>query len=337
MSEREEYQPIRITWLSEADAARLDARLENGAVGESGGADTSAQGDARDRKIGQWLALIREYPTEPADPGLVDSTLKRIREDENRRRFAHQLNMLTAGGGPAPGPSWRQMATVAAVVVVAVSLLLPVLSHNRDLARQLACQGRLGEAAKALAGYAADHDGAMPRGKVTPGSPWSHVGHPAGEDGSVQSNSAHLYILIREGYAQPRDLTCPSNPHARPEQLQPSDHDWPTAQAVSFSYQNQYTPKPIELQRHPNLAVLADKNPLFVARAGQVTHDPARPARSPSRMHDSRGQNVLTADGEVKWTLQPMMGQDNIWVARGVKHYHGNEQPSGADDSFLVP
>jgi hypothetical protein len=336
MADHEKPASPKIVHLSEADAARLDARL-NGEPSRDAPAD-----DPRDQKLGQLLALIGQCPAETPDAELARRTMDRIREQQNRQRFAEQVNTLAAGGGPSVGGfGWRQAATSAGVALIAVALLLPVLAQNRDLARQLACQTRLHEAAQAFAGYAADHEKTLPRGKVKPGQEWWHVGDPVDHDGGYQSNSAHLYLLVRQQYAEPEDLSCPNNPHARPGQLTEGHRDWPSAKAVSFSYQNQYRPEPIRIDRHPDLAVLADKNPLFVPKAKQLNYDASQPMTAASRLHDGRGQNVLTADGQVQWTVRPVMHEvnrsDNIWVADGIRQYHGNEVPRHAHDSFLVP
>jgi len=345
MHEGQDKQSPRIVSLSQADADRLDARLEAGPL-RAGRTSGAQAGDARDQKLGQLLAVIGQWPADEghqASDALVRRTMDRIREAENRRRFSEQMQMLSRDGAERwSGGTWRQVATMAAIVLIGASLLLPVLARNRDIAERLACQRRLNEAYSARASYAGDHNGHMPRGKVEPGSDWWHVGQPADSQGSLRSNSAHLYLLVREGYLEPENLACPSNPQARPERMTERHHDWPSAKAVSYSYQNQYTDDPIKLDRHAGLAVLADKNPLFVVRRNQVTYNADWPTTSPSRMHEQRGQNVLIADGHVKWNRRPIMQdarqrEDNIWIARGIERYQGNETPRDKDDSFLVP
>ena len=112
---------------------------------------------------------------------------------------------------------------------------------------------------------------------------------------------------------------------------------------MSFSYQNQYTPRMLRLQDAPTMAVLADRNPLFEVRGDRIVFNPDVPLDAPSRAHRGMGQNVLTADGTVTWRVRPnvdMMGQlstDNIWSANGIDVYHGNEVQQDPFDSFLVP
>lgn len=338
----DEHDPTnqpRITQLSPADAQRLDARLDPEAADAP-----PPDAQARDRQLDKVLALLDQCPSETGDASLVDRTLKRIQAEADRHRLTEQVQMLSATGTGGGGGRFNmgQVMTIAGMVLIAVSLLLPVLARNQHIARRLACQNNLADAAGAFQQYAGDHSGTLPRGKVKPGSRWWNVGQPGDEDGTIHSNSAHLYLLIRQQYAEPETLACPANPHAHPERMTRDHHDWPNARAVSYSYQNQYTKEPIDVGRNPGMAVLADKNPLFIVRTGQVTQDRDRPAVSPSRMHKERGQNVLTSNGRVTWRLRPVIGEreqstDNIWVVRGIERYQGNETPRQPGDSFLVP
>ncbi len=126
-------------------------------------------------------------------------------------------------------------------------------------------------------------------------------------------------------------------------ELTPDDHDWHTYEQVSYSYQNQYTNEPVRSDLHPRMAVLADKNPLFTVRHGRLIFDRSKPLEASSHGHAHRGQNILTLDGTVTWTVRPVVvspdsqREDNIWLANDIDHYEGNEQPGSADDSFLVP
>jgi len=361
-----------IAQLSEADAQRLDAHLDPAEAGPP-----PADAIQRDRKVQQVLSLIEQCPAERGDQTLVNRTLQRIQAQRESQQLTQQAHMLAAGGetttGPGPasagggggGFSMGQMMTLAGMVLIGASLLLPVLSQNRQLAMQVACQRKLAAAGGAIAQYAADHNGTLPRGKVEPGVAWWHVGQPHEPGGVVRSNSAHLYLLVRHenDYLEPATLACPSNAHAHPEKMTDHHHDWPSVKAISFSYQNQYTPEPIELNRNPELALLADKNPLFINARGKPTQATC-PTTAPSLMHQRRGQNVLTADGNVAWRTSPTLhlsrgigpaglddkaqasaatatrpgtATDNIWVVRGIERYHGNETPNDPNDSFLVP
>lgn len=334
----------KIRTLSEADAQALDALLAGSRVSAQAGAHAAAYaGDPqRIERVSKVLSLLDALPVAEPSNDLVARTMTAIEQTRQRERFASQVQML-AGSDGSLGVGWRQILSAAAVFIIGISLLLPFLSRSRAEARRVACATNLQTAGSAFGSYAADNLGMLPRGKVAPGTAWWRVGQDVEENAPLQSNSAHLYLLIRQNYLSPDQLACPENAHALTGEHEGHRHDWPTAQAVSYSYQNQYTRTPLRLQDAPNLALLADKNPLFLIGQGKVAFDERSSRVAPSRVHDNRGQNVLTADGAVTWSLRPLLrrgGQgtaDNIWVAKGVDRYTGNETPTTPDDSFLVP
>ena len=126
----------------------------------------------------------------------------------------------------------------------------------------------------------------------------------------------------------------------RPHRWRWAAIDWSTPQAVSYSYQNQYTPRPIRLSLTPgSFAILADKNPRFVPVAGELRFDPATAADAPTRLHRGEGQNVLSLDGQVRFTARPRNGDDRLWTLHHhARPYHGDEHPDAPGvDSFLVP
>ena len=109
---------------------------------------------------------------------------------------------------------------------------------------------------------------------------------------------------------------------------------------MSYSYQNQYTPRPIRVALTPAaFAVLADKNPRFVPVADELRFDPGTAADAPTRLHRGEGQNVLSLDGQVRFTARPRNGDDQLWTLRGhAATYQGDEHPAAPGvDSFLVP
>jgi hypothetical protein len=185
-----------------------------------------------------------------------------------------------------------------------------------------------------MATYAADHAGAMPATKARLGDPWWMTGE-FDEQGYAQSNSAHLFVMVRNGYVRIGTLRCPDNPHA-PESVKPEARDFASYAATSFSYQNQYTTRKAHLTGGPVIAILADKNPFF--EPGKYRLE-LRPDTN-SKNHTSRGQNVLLTDGRVAWLTHPTLESgDNIFHAgdEGLDNYTGLEAPADEHDSFLVP
>ncbi|MEX0885198.1 MAG: hypothetical protein WD009_02055 [Phycisphaeraceae bacterium] len=344
-------RPLPLIRLSSADAEALDAILAARA-GDPTGPALARVDNERAHRVQGLLDVIGAWPAGEADEGLagdeaavdalVEATLERARHARQRERFATQAQMFSEAG-PGPGPGWRQVASGAFAAIIALALLLPALEHNRFEGRRVGCAANLSQAGLAMGGYAADNNGDMPRGRTEPGAPWWRVGQPAADENApVPSNSAHLFLLVRQGYIEAHQLTCPEN-HRAHGRIAEDAQDWPSADAVSFSYQNQYTAEPQKLADQNHLAVLADRNPLFRIRVGEFRFDAESPRITPSRAHARRGQNVLTADGAVRWQVRPLIrvpgsGQvTNIWVADGVTEFTGHEIPSGPGDSFLVP
>lgn len=339
--------------LSPEDAAAVDALLDRRGDPDAWKSALPPDQAARAERVSQLLALLELDPVEPAPDDLTERTLARIAAQNQRLRFAEQVDMLRE----APtglGFGWRQFLSAAAIFVIGLSLLMPVLERSRAEAQRIACAANLQQAGMGFTRYAADFGGVLPRRSVEPGEVWWNVGdtgnahrHAAARaDQSVNSNSAHLYLLFKSGYAAADALYCPTNTHTTPDVLSRERDDWAAPEAVSFSYQNQYTPRPIRLETRPGLALLSDRNPLFVVKVGRVTFDPTTSALAPSRSHGSAGQNVLLADGTVTWTIRPMVqrnGQDrrdNIWTIPNVTVYRGTEIPvidEDQIDSFLVP
>jgi hypothetical protein len=351
---------FRIPRLSEADERAIDAlvaRWSGQAQADAGPA--AAMDDERLAQVEKLLGLLRHdaLAGEAVPQDLTRRTMQRIADTRQRVRFAQQVRMLAGGADASQGGSrfvWPDLAAVAAIILIGLSLLLPMLGRSQARARQIACANNLAAAGMGLGQYAADYHGVLPRQAVNPGSNWYQVGAPTNADGSVRSNSAHIYLLIRRGYVRPQTMNCPENADAVAAQTLTGAHDWPSAKAVSYSYQNQFAAQPIRVDRAPQLVVLADKNPLFVIEMNGLTFRRNVPTDSPSAMHlRLDGQNVLSISGTVRFTARPLIAgpelasestatsPDNIWLinGRGVQaDYTGTEAPANAEaDAFLVP
>jgi len=331
--------------LNAEDARAVDAFFARRAeqLNLAGGGDDDAD-PRRVARVGRLLGTLDAAGPDTADApdDLTQRTLERVRHAKQSERFAQQVQMLSA---PSSSFGLSEVLSVAAVLLIAVSLAMPMLSRSRGAAQRLACQNNLAAAGMGFGRYAQDFDGALPQTVSDPSGTWWDVGAVNEEHKPVRSNSAHLYVLIRGRYVEPGTLSCPSNEQAAdPAKLTIHRRDWPNAASVSFSYQNQKGRVVFRIDRAPHTAVLADRNPLFT---GGDAHHARFNARvridAPSFAHGRTGQNVLLATGGVNWTVKPMIAlplqadADNIWTARGVKTYTGTEAPADEQDSFLVP
>ncbi|MEM9419087.1 MAG: hypothetical protein AAGA25_08585 [Planctomycetota bacterium] len=337
-AQRESEKPVEVTPLCEDDGRALDAIVAN--AGQPGPVPAGL-GD-RTQRVARVLSLLDQLPSENTaggDEDLVQRTLAAAADARQRERFAQQIEMF-AEPPRSFGVSLRQVFTAAAVLLLGVSLLMPALNHQREAQQIAACSYNLGVAGQQIGQYSLDHAGMLPRGPV--GESWIKTGQPDAIDdaGRYQSNSAHLYILIREAYVAPSRLACASNDRATIAMPGSGQLDWSSHQAISYSYQNQHGVAPIRVDRSsPHLAVLADKNPLFVVNDGKVVYDRDAKRDAASVLHGGKGQNILMLDGRVSWSTTPRIGGDNVWQISGHRGgYTGTEVPNDAHrDSFLVP
>lgn len=319
-----------IARLSDADQQALNVLVEHGYDLER----VPAEHRERARHMLTLLSLLDTLPGASAPDLLTARTLDAVERCRQQERFTQQIQELTTARTPG-GLSMREVAAVAAMVLVGVSLLWPVLSNARDVARQVTCRASLAAAGAALGKYAADFEGQMPATHARLGDPWWET-NTFNADGTARSNSAHLFTLVRGGYIRLDQLGCADNPHAV-QRYTPDMRDWPTAASVSFSYQNQYTTDKHRIDRDPPIAILADKNPFF--EPGRFRLDLA----GSNSLNHSEGQNVLLTTGEVRWKEEPVIdrgtGGDNIFHAGdyGLDYYTGTEGPASRADSFLVP
>lgn len=341
-------QPLRSVTLTGADAQALDTIIESrtaagplklaGLPYASNDAAPPPPPTPPSVLVSHTLKLLAQSPVAVPPEDLAQRTLQRVAQARRGQRFGRPSQ---AGQWQLSSFGWFEAAALAAVVVIGVSVVWPVLERTRAAARQLSCANNLAAVGNAIGSYAADFDNQMPRGHVLPGSVWWNVGQTGEPRDPVQSNSAHLYRLIRLGYAGQEILSCPDNPAAM-RFLNLEAHDWPTPASVSYSYQNQHTPFAIRLDNLDEIAILADKNPLFIARPGQTQGMQFRldlPPTAPTAFHSSlHGQNILTSTGRVLWSNEPFgPNADAIWVTRQDRDYHGTEIPTDPSDSFLVP
>ncbi len=337
-----------------ANTTVLDALLDSGS-GMSHEQVMATFGDKATR-VSHLLDMIGYLPADAPADDLVQRTIARIENATAREReivgvIQHVEAQRPAATGTGSASSaavamshgdtpiafrWRELIAVAAMLLIGFSLLFPVMNRTRSDAMRVRCASHLGASYMAIGSYHADHD-SLPRYDVQVGAKWWNVGQPV-RNGVVESNSAHLFLLPRNQYlANTKNLGCPSNPDA--PKVAATAFDWPNARAVSYSYQNQYTHQPIQMGLVNDVALLADKNPLFTPTADgfSLMFNEKHDASKSGHRHNNPGQMVLLIDGRVQWTQTPMIGGDNIYTAQGIENYTGTESPTNLRDTFLVP
>jgi hypothetical protein len=332
--------------LSAHDAERLDRAIESRSAGGSilrwvglSGSKADGRVEGSDsRLVSQVFQLLDRFPVATPREDLLERTLERVDQTKRKRRFSFVSQDMGVRSGTF---GWFESVALAAVVVVGVSIAWPMLQRSRENARRIACSENLGAVGAAINQYANDFDRRMPRGHIVPGSVWWNVGQQGDPGQPVESNSAHIFRLVRLNYIDPSLMNCPDNPHAN-KMIDAYAQDWPDASSVSYSYQNQFTARRTRLDTAPEMTILADKNPLFEDMSGDsggLGYRRDLPASTLSNFHSSLGgQNMLTLSGRVLWSTTPDgPNGDNIWTIRGMQDYTGREVPQDLDDSFLVP
>ncbi len=310
--------------LSPEDQRVFDALLEAG----FDVAAVPAVDRPRAEKLVALMGLLDHLPAPSPGDLLAERTIAAVSQTRKKEKATGTFG---SAGGWGPPVRLSDIAAVAAILIVAVALTLPSMNHSREQSRQLASQANLGGAFQALTSYAGDHRDRLPQTQFRAGDPWLHT-NTFDADGNAQSNSAHAFVLIRTGHADPKTLISPTNIHA-PQTVTLTMRDWENDRQISYSFRN------VHLEALPTIsgptvtAVMADKNPLIYG--GKFRDDLAIDSNSANHQRLG-GQNVLLSDGRVVWVDTPIINGDNIWTPGDAETLDGTEVPVNEHDSFLV-
>lgn len=319
-----EFEPSRCVSGLRGRAARHAAMLA--------ALDVPVDGASRESLVGATLSRVQRG---------IDSGESRLRLDPSAARAR-------------PNVRWGDLISVAAMLMLASAVIMPMVGAVRNYSRQVGCQAGFGGAAGAFGRYANDNREALPLASESPaGGVWRRVGD------RVHSNSANFYTLVVEKYVRPVDLACPGNPYACRSTVANRIGDWARSEEVSYSYRNMFAPRDARPSWSGDVGertiVLADRSPVFVRAitgnwfnptANSDNHAPAWPNQG-----ESAGQNVLYNDGSAAWLKSPVLsGGDNIWLPRSfemairrlqeptrAEPLKGVESPADRLDVFLSP
>lgn len=315
-----------------------DSRDEIDALVESGWPD-SGRADARSGAMRVLSLLATSGPmVSAADRDrLIESTLARVQEHEDRSNRRFRLSPVRETGRPARSWGIPDLGAVAAVLLIGAGVLWPMHIASREQSRASICSANMSRAAMGFSLYANDHAGAMPQAQASfMGGPWWQVGKPE------HSHSANLFMLVSGGYSSLVDLSCPGNAAAPTQRHDDHSSDWRTNDEVSFSYQLP-SAGPSTWGSSPMRVILADRSPVVQRSMRGETVDPG----ASSRNHAGLGQNLLFGDGSVRFHITPVLQSgDNIWLPGGSGSLQfgtreallkGTERPSDDQDTFLGP
>lgn len=308
MSDLSHNDPGSGPTLSADDQRLLDGLIEAGFDPSQMGHLSKAERQ-RVMQLQRLLGLMNDYPVEDAEDTLLHATMARIDryEDQRAARMTVTPNEQLSSGDR--GFRASDLISVAAVILIAASVLWPLLATVRQQSIDRACANNMRMVGYAFGNYAADNNDAMPmaRAGFLPGASWDTV-----------SNVVNLAPLVEGGYCSHGHLNCAGN----------HDHLENT-----YSYQWQKPGTRMTWGSGRITIVLGDRNPLIdAARAGHML-----PGNTMSRDHRGRGQNVLASDGATLWLTDTVVGtRDNIWLPHGAEKLSEGATPKDQSDVMLA-
>ncbi|MEK6701739.1 MAG: hypothetical protein AABZ53_05720, partial [Planctomycetota bacterium] len=255
---------------------------------------------------------LRELATGGTGAGGVDPDLSLIERTMSRieavpTRSLKFVPIDETGGGGVPWMRWRELVSMAAVLLIAASVVWPIAAAVRDRSRRVECTTNFGTVASAMSAYANDNHESMPMATAGLGGGSIFDVRPQ----TPTANSANLYKLPLTGYSKLKDLACPGNDHAYRGDCPKGSFDWPSLAEISYSLQLLRGATPTKLTEPGRRVVLADRSPVVRRMARNEAIDPFEN----SDTHSGTGQNVLFNDGSTEWMTTPVRdGWDNIWL-----------------------
>lgn len=246
---------------------------------------------------------------------------------------------------------WRhfaESAAIAAGVFVFFSIFVPVSRHMRADSWQAVCQANLAKISQGFTQYAGDNQGYLPTVATKAGAPWWKVGSAGQEN---QSNTRHLWLLVRNGYLGPDVFVCPGSGKTQTLKLDSAQiaalADFPGRRHISYSFKLICDANKAAMPK-TSTPLMSDANPIFQAclkNSDSLSGNEFDPVtlsekllNASSHNHFRKGQNILFSDGTVKFTNQRVFGQnDDIFTVRDTHTYRGTEKPLCETDVFLVP
>ncbi len=320
--------------LSQEDQAACDEYVESGYSVEA------VQDAPRAKKLEALGVLVASGDVSRGSrESLVTRTLSGIQAHIDAEESTTKLE--PRAGFQLPG-RWADLVSIAAMLLLAASVIMPIMSGMRSMNQQGICFNNMNQTANAFGLYTGANRDMLPMATAGFGPTWMDVGTTP-----ERSNSSNLYTLIRNQFAGLDDLACPSNPNAATGDADPEAWDWNSLEEISYSYRimPQGGMRATSIDQPVRVVLLSDRSPVVLRiKANQAV----RPEEN-SPNHDHTGQHMLMLDGSATWSDSPMLdSRDNIWLPRPIesviheaRERHGimtgNEQPDGPTDAFVGP
>jgi len=239
--------------------------------------------------------------------------------------------------------NFANVAAVAAVLMIVGSVSMPTFSYMRQKAWQTACNAGLYRVGSGISRYANENKGDLPSVATTAGSPWWKVGDQGQKN---QSNTRHPWVLVKKGYVDGKDFTCPGRKDSISVSFTPAQrkqyNDFPSRQHIGYSYMFMCD-KRAKRQWNGRTVIMADRNPIFESIKADTTEDEFKKLHISDRLRKAmssnhkRGQMMLFYDGSAMYMKVREISGDDIFTAKDKHDYSGTEVPCDIKDIFLVP
>ncbi len=304
--------------------------------------ETELQQDAamqeKSQRLGRILKPLDYWQPAAATDRLADRILDTIRGQQLPGIIKMQPESIDAYRPRFL--QFRDLAAVAACVLLLVGVFVPGLSAVRSRSQRAACANNLGSIFRGTSIYQEVFAGSLPFAGQAPNAMWL----PSSDSSRpFASNSRHSYLLVKGGYGPTaKNFICPSDDTAVPMVVDDftTRKDFTRAANISYDALNLCSGggpgDASKLRPRKSLVYMGDSNPLFT----NAKFNPAVNADvTNSLAHGRGGQTLLTLDGAARWAKSPLVGpnQDNIWLAGTIRNYTGSESRSGTNDVQLIP
>jgi hypothetical protein len=301
---------------------------------------------------------------EPCPDNLTELTIARLKLAAAESTSQNKLNQLLAdeqkNENAASGSTkvttrrtfWRSItdtAAVAAMIALVFTVGYPALSNVRQNSWKVQCAANMAGVGNAMARYASSNNDSLPSVPVQAGSPWWKIGDQGEKN---QSNTRHVWLLVKEGYLKGEEFVCPGRKDSQalnlPTEKIAALQDFPSRKNVDYSFMVMCE-EATKRQRAGRLtALMADRNPIFekvqlssTSPSGTdefikiMLNDKLRTMTSTN--HKGRGQNILLSGGSANFKKDRLISNDDIYTVSGTDSYSGKELPCKENDFFLAP
>ena len=190
-----------------------------------------------------------------------------------------------------------ELLVVIGIIAVLIGILLPALNKARESSKRTSCLANLRTLGQAMLLYCNNAKDRLPN--CNPPKTYNNLG----------SQNAVLTAFAAKYVRQAGAFHCPSDNDPVQERDETADYDLPNSARVSYEFYSvwwapEFGPRWARLKRAPLAWDL----------------DGGSAKRTPYQNHDTKGGNVVYADGHADWQDQRLWDGSN-WANPGKKYY----------------